>query len=151
MPLYDGGVTASQSRAAEGVVDLRQGQLEVARRKAAADALAAWVKLGSLSDARATYEQRVADAKVALLGTSTLWAGGERTLLDLLNAQEALLQAQLSLAETRHDYLVERYTVASAIGTLTANTLRLKVTPYDPDSNFEAVKDKWWGLDTPRD
>ncbi len=74
---------------------------------------------------------------------------GQRTTLDVLNAQLALLNARVNLVIAQRDRVVASYAALAAIGRLTAGDLRLNIVEYDPAVHFDQVKDKWFGVDTP--
>jgi outer membrane protein len=76
-------------------------------------------------------------------------AFGQRTTLDVLNAQQALLKSRVDLVTAQRDRVVGSYAVLAAIGDLSARTLALEVDRYDPSVHYEQVKNKWIGTDTP--
>jgi len=76
-------------------------------------------------------------------------AVGARTVLDLLDAEQELLDANVSLVRSQRDEIVAAYRVLAAIGRLTASDLGLPVEVYDPDLDYYKVRNKWFGLDAP--
>ena len=72
---------------------------------------------------------------------------GSRTVLDVLDAEQELLDARVNLVSARRDLIVSSYALLSAIGKLTAQDLSLSVDLYDPTRNFGAVKNKLFGSD----
>ncbi|MEP6567552.1 MAG: transporter, partial [Mesorhizobium sp.] len=74
---------------------------------------------------------------------------GQRTTLDVLNAQNDVISAKINLATSERDVVVASYAILSAVGRLSADTLALQVTKYKPEEHYKAVKDKWTGLRTP--
>jgi len=74
---------------------------------------------------------------------------GQRTTLDVLNAQQELVSARSSLVTAQRDRVVASYSVLSAVGKLSAQTLKLKAAAYDARQHYEQVKDKLWGTQTP--
>ena len=74
---------------------------------------------------------------------------GQRTTLDVLNAQQALLSARTQLVMAEHDQVVFSYSLLSAVGRLNVPTLGLPVAEYDPRVHYDQVKNKLWGLRTP--
>ncbi len=74
---------------------------------------------------------------------------GQRTTLDVLNAEQALLNSRVSLVTAQRDRVVASFTVLSAIGQLSAERLGLRVATYDPKVHYDQVRDKWFGLRTP--
>ena len=74
---------------------------------------------------------------------------GQRTTLDVLNAQQTLLNARVALVTAQHDRVVASYALLAAIGRLSVDQLALHAARYDATVHFNQVKDKWWGLRTP--
>ena len=87
--------------------------------------------------------------EVALTGVREEAKVGQRTTLDVLNAQQALLSARTTLVQAEHDQVVDSYQLLSSIGRLNMPTLGLAVAEYDPRVHFDQVKNKWIGLRTP--
>ena len=103
--------------------------------------------LGGLAP-HAPLEIPVAGGNASLPGREEAQVG-QRTTLDVLNAQQALLNARVNLVISQRDRIVASYAALGAIGRLSAGELKLAVIVYDPTEHFEQVKDKWFGLDTP--
>ena len=72
-------------------------------------------------------------------------AVGTRTVLDVLDTQQDLLLSQRSLVAARRDELQFAYEVKQAIGTLTAELLRLPVDYYNPEVYYRDVRNQWFG------
>ena len=71
---------------------------------------------------------------------------GQRTILDVLNAEQEFLSAQVSLETTRRNLVVTSYLVQRSIGRLTSDQLSLTKLVYDPDAHYQEVRRKWWGI-----
>jgi outer membrane protein len=105
-----------------------------------------------LDAARASVDankQLVAAAQLALDGVIEERKVGQRTTLDVLNAQSDVVDAQVNLASAENGVVVASYAVLSSIGHLSAARLGLGVQIQKPEEHYEAVKDKWFGLRTP--
>jgi outer membrane protein len=74
---------------------------------------------------------------------------GQRTVFDVLTAQQTLLNARVQLVSAQHDQVVASYALMSSVGRLSTNALGLAANQYDPKVHFDQVKDKWFGLRTP--
>ena len=74
---------------------------------------------------------------------------GQRTTLDVLDAQQELLDAQVTQVLAQRGRVVAAFRLISAVGRLDETELSLPVARYDPTEHYEAVKDKWFGLRTP--
>ena len=68
---------------------------------------------------------------------------------DVLNSEQALVNARVSLIVAQHDRVVASYSLLSAVGRLTAQELRLPVAIYDPMVHYQQIRDAWFGLRTP--
>ena len=71
---------------------------------------------------------------------------GQRTLLDVLNAELELVNSEVQLERTRRNLVVAAYSVLSAIGRLDSQSLGTVSDVYDPEVHYEEVRRKWWGL-----
>ena len=74
---------------------------------------------------------------------------GARTVLDVLDAEQELLDAQVSLVSAQRDEVVAAFSVISAIGRMTAADLELSTVVYDPEADYRLVREKWFGLEAP--
>ena len=70
---------------------------------------------------------------------------GTRTVLDVLDAEQAVLDSQSSLIESQRDEIVAAYSVLSQVGLLTANDLGLPGCVYDFGPDYERTRDRWFG------
>jgi outer membrane protein len=91
----------------------------------------------------------IAAAQLALNGVIEERNVGQRTTLDVLNAQNAVISAKIDLASSERDVVVASYAILSAMGRLSVERLALNVVKYKPEEHYRAVKDKWIGLRTP--
>jgi outer membrane protein len=94
-------------------------------------------------------QAQVASAEIALNGVREEAKVGQRTTLDVLNAQQTLLNARVSLVTAQRDQVVGSYALQAATGRLSVAALGVKTQQYDPATHFGQVKDKWFGLRTP--
>ena len=83
----------------------------------------AWRQLDSARSRVTSFEAQVSANEVALNGVRQEALVGSRTTLDVLNAEQELLNSQVSLIQARHDVQVSYYGVLAGIGRLTARTL----------------------------
>jgi outer membrane protein TolC len=67
-------------------------------------------------------------------------------VLDILDAEQTLLNSQVALVRSQHDATIGAFQVRSAAGTLTAEAMALPVALYDPNQNYKAVRNKWIGV-----
>ncbi len=140
-PIYQGGALASATRAAIAQRDAQRGNLHVARhtiRRGVGDAYAQYQV--ATAQLQATAE-RIRAARVAFRGVREEATLGARTTLDVLNAEQALLDAQAAQIAAQANRYVAAYTVLSAMGRLTVSDLRLGIKQYDPNAYYNLVKD----------
>jgi outer membrane protein len=110
------------------------------------NAVQSWETLSAAKAAADSTREQVRANAVALEGVEREAIVGSRTTLDVLNAQQALLNSQTTLVQNLSQVVTASYQVASALGRLTARDLRLQVPLYDETAYYEAVKNKWAGL-----
>ena len=150
VPLYDGGETYAKVRQAKHGHVSRLQEVEQARTEAQAGTTQAWARfVATRSQIRSDTEQ-VAANRIALEGVREEEKAGQRTILDVLNAEQELLDSEVQLATSRRELIVAAYTLLSAVGRMSAVDLDLVEMAYDPVANYEAVRTKWFGLDITR-
>jgi outer membrane protein len=149
IPIYQGGAEYASTRQAKESLSQQEMQTDSLRNQVRQAVVAAWglneASVGVVRAARAA----VSANEVALTGVREEAKVGQRTTLDVLNAQQALLQARTTLVQAEHDQVVNSYSLLSSIGRLNIPTLGLAVAEYDPRVHFDQVKNKWIGLRTP--
>lgn len=149
VPIYTGGATDAQVRQAKESYTQARITVDVQRDAVRANIVTSWGLLKAAKAAISSNEAAVKAAEIALEGVREEARVGQRTTLDVLNAQQTLLNARVSLVSAQRDRVVASYVVMAAIGRLAANDLHLNVVAYDPTVHFDQVKDKWFGLRTP--
>jgi len=148
IPLYEGGGDAARVRQSKEQLGQRRLDTETQQRKAAADAASAWYDLVAARARIDSFQTQAATAQKTVEGIRREEAQGQRTIHDVLDAEDESLDAQVSLVGARHDAVVAAYRLLAAVGHLTARDLALPVQLYDPKQHYEAVREKWWGTDT---
>ncbi|MBV8440836.1 MAG: TolC family outer membrane protein [Hyphomicrobiales bacterium] len=149
VPIYQGGAEYATTRQAKESLSQQELQTDSERNTVRAAVVAAWgLNQASVGVVRAA-KAAVAANEVALTGVREEAKVGQRTTLDVLNAQQALLTARSQLVSAEHDQVVNSYSLLSAVGRLNIPTLELAVAEYDPRVHFDQVKSKWIGLRTP--
>ena len=148
MPLYEGGAIYSQTRQATQTVAQKRSLVDDARRAAVQAAGAGWEQLQATRATIKSLKEQIRANEIALEGVQQEGSVGSRTVLDTLNAEQTLFQSRVSLVQSQRDEIVFEFTLAQAVGRLTAKSLGLAVDYYDPDKNFELVRNKWAGFGT---
>ncbi|RZL51369.1 MAG: transporter, partial [Variovorax sp.] len=149
IPIYQGGIVASQVRQYKEVLGQRQIEVDSQRDAVRAAVATAWAELQAARANVTGYNAQTRAARLALNGVIEERNVGQRTTLDVLNAQGDLISAQILLVGAQRDEVVASYALASAIGRLSVTRLKLAVAVYEPKQHYEAVKDKWSGMRTP--
>jgi len=155
VPIYQNGSEWSAIRQAKELVGQRRNELDSARRTAAQNVISSWRNLDSARSRMVSFAAQVKANDVALNGVRQEALVGSRTTLDVLNAEQELLNSQVNLIQAKHDVQVNYYGVLSGIGRLTARTLGLPVEFYDEEKYYNEVGSRWigWGnagnVDTP--
>jgi outer membrane protein len=149
IPLYDGGSAYARTRQAKETLGERRLQVDSAREKVIAAVISSWSLLEATGFQIEGASAQVRSSEIALSGVREEARVGQRTTLDVLNAQQEVLDSRVALVTAQRDRVVASYGLLSATGKLSAQALNLKVAAYDPRVHFDAVKDSWLGLRTP--
>jgi outer membrane protein len=145
VPLYQGGAEYSLVRQARQTEQQARKTVDDTRRTAIQNASQAW---DTLVAARATADStrsQVSANAIALEGVEREALVGSRTTLDVLNAQQALLNSQVTLVQNLSTVITASYSLAATVGRLTARDLNLPVPQYDFTAYYNAVRNAWFG------
>jgi len=149
VPIYQGGAEYSAIRQSKETLGQQRLNLDINRDQARATVVQSW---GQLDAAKAQIEATTAQvnaAEIALNGVREEARVGQRTTLDVLNAQQELVNARVALVTAQHDRVVASYTLLAAVGGLSMPRLGLDVLIYDPQVHYQQVRDAWVGLRIP--
>ncbi|MBX6427074.1 MAG: TolC family outer membrane protein [Variibacter sp.] len=149
IPIYQGGAEYSLIRQSKESLAQQRLNLELQRDLVRASVVQEW---GSLVAAKAQIEAaqaQVAAAEIALNGVREEARVGQRTTLDVLNAQQELVNARVTLVRAQRDRVVFSYRLLAATGRLSPQVLGLPVEVYDPRVHYHQVRDAWFGVRTP--
>jgi outer membrane protein len=148
-PIYSGGAEYANIRQAKETLGQRRLDLDTARLSVQQNVTQSW---GQLEAAKAQVDAttaQVTSAEIALDGVREEARVGQRTTLDVLNAQQALVQARTALVTAQHDRIVASYAVLASVGSLSPQILGLRIESYDPVVHYQQVRDSWIGVRTP--
>jgi outer membrane protein len=149
VPIYQGGAEYSAIRQSKETLGQQRLSLDINRDQARATVVQSW---GQLDAAKAQIESTTAQvnaAEIALNGVREEARVGQRTTLDVLNAQQELVNARVALVTAQHDRVVASYTLLAAVGALSMPRLGLNVLVYDPMVHYQQVRDAWMGVRNP--
>jgi len=145
VPIYQSGRVYSQIREAKQISSQRRLEVLDVHRQVRERVVSAWHILKAATVTIAAAKEAVAANKIALDGVTQEAQVGTRTTLDVLDAENELVETQVALANSLRDRIVAGYQLVAAIGHMTAGDLRLSVNVYDPRRNLEEVRDKAFG------
>jgi outer membrane protein len=148
-PLYQGGAEYAAIRQAKETQGQRILDLNVARDQARLGVAQAWAQLEAAKSSIESSRSQVKAAEAALNGVREEARLGQRTTLDVLNAQQELVNARVALVQAQRDRLVNSYGLLAAVGRLSPRVLGLQVPSYDPQVHYHQVRDAWIGVRTP--
>jgi outer membrane protein len=149
VPIYQGGAEFANIRQAKEALGQRRLDLDTARLAVQQNVTQSWGQLeAAKAQVNATTAQ-VTSSEIALDGVREEARVGQRTTLDVLNAQQALVQARASLVTAQHDRIVASYAVLASSGSLSPQILGLHIEIYDPVVHYQQVRDSWIGVRTP--
>jgi outer membrane protein len=149
VPIYQGGSEYSLIRQAKETVSQKRLELAQNRDQARANVVQSWAQLDAAKAQIEATKAQVAAAEIALNGVREEARVGQRTTLDVLNAQQELVNARVALVTAQRDRVVASYTLLSAVGRLAIPVLGLQVPLYDPMVHYQQVRDSWYGVRTP--
>ena len=149
VPVYQGGAEYSLIRQSKETLAQQRLVLEQTRDQTRANTVTAWGQLVAGRAQVASAQSQVTASEIALNGVREEAKAGQRTTLDVLNAQQALVNARVALVTAQHDRVVASYAVLNAVGRLSPQVLNLATSVYDPSVHYQQVRDSWFGVRTP--
>lgn len=150
VPIYEGGEVYARVRQAKQIHVSRLQEIEQARSETEAFVVSAWSALLATRAQLVSDKAQVDANTTALTGVREEERVGQRTLLDVLNAELELLNSQVNLVTTQRNHVVSNYSLLSSIGRLDALTLGVSDTIYDPEEHYLEVRRKPWGTSITR-
>ena len=139
--LYAGGARSSAVRRAQAQRDAQRGNLHVVRHNVQQNVGVAYAQLSSARASLEASERQIRAARIAFRGVREEATLGARTTLDVLDAEQALLDAEATRISAQSQVYVATYLVLSTTGQLTARDLRLPVQQYDVTEYYNLVKE----------
>lgn len=149
IPIYQGGLASAQVRQSKEQLGQARIEVDVTRDQVRAALTSAWTQYQAAIESVAANRELVSAARLALNGVIEERNVGQRTTLDVLDAQDDVIAAQINLVSAERDVVVASYAILQSMGRLSAGRLGLNVAIHDPREHYNAVKDKWYGLRTP--
>jgi len=151
IPIFQGGLPAAQERQAQARASQALEQEIGAERDVIAQVRAAYSSWQASNAIIASTQSAVEAAELSLEGVRAENTVGNRTILDILNAEQELLSARVQLVTARRNAYVAGFTLLAAMGRAEARDLGLgdEGLLYDPQVNYERVRGKVfdWSFD----
>jgi outer membrane protein len=145
IPIFQGGLPAAQRRAAQAREDATMETEIGVERAVVANVRSAYAQWQAAQSLISSSQTAVDAAALGLEGVRAENTVGNRTILDILNAEQELLGAQVQLATARRNAYVAGFNLLAAMGKAEARDLGLDGGAlYDPEVNYERVRGKIW-------
>ena len=148
VPIFNGGLRHSNVRRAKQLRSQRMMEIYQAERVAQEGALVAWDNYRASKGQILSSQAQVRANEIALEGVRQEAYVGSRTTLDVLNAEQELLNSRVALVRAERNEAVAAYTLLQSIGGLTARGIGLGVDLYDAAAYQDKVSGKFFGWDT---
>jgi outer membrane protein len=145
VPLYKSGSVYSRLRSARQTASQRLREIDAARRNTTETATNAWQTLQTSSARIVSINVQIKASEVALEGVQREASVGSRTVLDVLDAEQDLLDAKVSVVTAKRDETIAKFELKSAVGEMTAKQLALSVAAYNPLEHYNNVRSKLFG------
>jgi outer membrane protein len=145
MPLYQGGAEYAAIRQARQQEQQARKLIADSQRSVVQQVISAWETYNSAKSTLESTRAQIRSNEIALEGTEREAIVGTRTTLDVLNAEQLLLDSRVTLVQNLANLVNASYAVASAVGRLTARDLALPVPHYDETAYYNAVRDRLIG------
>jgi len=149
VPIYQGGAEYSAIRTAKEQLGAQRLAADQARDQVRQAMIANWSNLDASKAQILAAQAQISASEVALNGVREEAKVGQRTTLDVLNAQQDLLNARVALVTAQHDRVVNSYAVLQQMGRLTLDYITPHAERYDPEVHYQQVRDLWWGTQVP--
>jgi outer membrane protein len=146
VPIYEGGEVRARVRQSKHTHVSRLQEIQQAHGDTQAAVVAAWSRMQAAASQLESDLAQVEANRTALTGVREEQRVGQRTILDVLNAEQELLASEVTLASTRRDLVVVTYQVLALIGRLNVSELGIGSLAYDPARHTDEVRRKWFGL-----
>ena len=153
IPIYQGGLPAARIRQAQAAEQQLLEQAVGTERTVVANARSAFASYEAARRAIESNQVAVQANELALQGARAEQTVGTRTVLEVLNAEQELLNAQVALVTAKRDAYVAGFQLLNAMGQAEAQDLGLEGGPlYDPLGNYRRVAGNWndWSTDARR-
>ncbi len=149
IPIFQGGIVAARQRQAGARETAALEQVIAAERDVIQQTRAAYANWQAANAVIESSQAAVSAAELSLEGVRAENSIGNRTIIDVLNAEQELLSSRAQLVTARRNAYVAGFTLLAAMGKAEARDLNLDTGGplYDPQVNYERVRGKFWDWD----
>jgi outer membrane protein len=145
VPLYQQGAEYARVRQAKHSAGQQRLLADQARLDARNAATQAWENLSATTASIDSFQSQIKANEIALEGVQREAEVGSRTVLDVLNAEQTLLNSRVSLVRAQHDQSLAAHQLLSAIGVLSGEGMGLSGAIYDPLEHYDDVEYQAFG------
>ena len=146
IPFYRGGEVSARVRQAKHTRTRRQREIDQARTEIKEGVATGWANFRAAHAQIRSDRAQVKATRAALAGIREEESIGQRTILDILDAEREFLNAQISLKSAQRDLTVTQYAVLASIGRLNVQHLKLPTQNYNPQGHLAQVRNEWFDL-----
>jgi outer membrane protein len=150
IPLYEAGATRSRVRQAKHTANQRYIEIQEARRQVRQTAVTSWADLQAAQAEIRSRQAQVDASTVAQEGVRAENEYGTRTVLDLLDANQELLDAQVALLIAQRNETVAKFSLLSVLGDLSPETLGFPEDTINYDANLASIQHKIFDMNVDR-
>jgi outer membrane protein len=152
IPLFQGGLPTAQVRQAQALESQSIEQTIETERSIVAQTRASYASWRASNELIVSSQSAVDANTLSLEGVRAENSVGNRTILDILNAEQELLNSQVNLVSARRNSYVAGFSLLAAMGQAEARNLGLEAGAlYDPMVNYKRVRNDIWDFhDDPR-
>ena len=145
IPLYQAGAAASKLRKAKQNSYAKENDFIQAQRSAIEDGTQTWHTLEALKASQEAIEKQVFATEIALEGMQAQERYGKKSILDVLDYEQELLNAKIDLMQNKQDTILTSLQALSLMGQFSLEKLNISVKPYDSEKHYKHVNHKWIG------
>ncbi len=146
-PLYSGGYNYSNVRQKKKEAMQSSKILDYNIKKILKEVEILWIELNSLEAQIISIKSTIKANEMAVEGVKKENEVGSKTLLDVLDAEQELLEEKVEAIMVKRDKFITIFSLMAFLGKLSSSELSLDVSVYDLDKNYEAVKNIWLGFE----
>jgi outer membrane protein len=137
VPIFQTGSEFADVRIARKALRQRMFDLDQSRRVVRDNARQSWEDMISARVRMTALEAQISAAEIALTGVTKELEVGRRTVLDVLDSEQELLDAKVNLATAKRDFMVSRFTIMERTGQLSVQNLQLDLKPYNAELDLQ--------------